>query len=151
MDKYFEHFLSYGFFLKSAHHPRWRRLDRPYNPPNTSRPLTLFTLLEIAVESRYIKMADEITDTNANNRYEPDLETGKVAPEKKEDDKPLDYILSIGGREVEKVAVLSFRALQLHRIAALQAQLVTKQCVVMSTRGGMDDDATDQLLQKYGE
>jgi len=96
-------------------------------------------------------MADEITATKANKRSEPDLETGKVAPETKEDDKPLDYIRSIGGREVEKVAVLSFRALQLQRIAALQAKLVTKQCDVMRNRGGMDEDDIDRLLQKYGE
>jgi len=78
-------------------------------------------------------MAREITDTEANNPHE------------------LDDIRSIGGHEVEKVAILSFRALQLYRIAALQAKLVAKQLVVMRNGDDRDGDEIDQLLQKYGE
>ena len=40
-------------------------------------------------------------------------------------------VKAIGGHEVEGVAVLNFRALQLYQLAALQADLIEKQNAVI--------------------
>jgi hypothetical protein len=65
------------------------------------------------------------------------------------DDKLRNHIKSIDGSNVGSVAVLSFRALQLYRIAALQRELVGMQNEVMQGRTKSGDDI-DKLLQKYG-
>ena len=63
-------------------------------------------------------------------------------------------IKAIGGHEVEGVAVLSFRALQLYRLAALQADLIEKQNAVIGhgeEGRGAEGSQIDALLQSYGE
>jgi hypothetical protein len=70
------------------------------------------------------------------------------------DDKALrTQIMAIGGDEVEGVAVLSFRALQLYRIAVLQSELTVKQSVVMNEGKdgrGAEGKIIDDMLQNYG-
>ncbi|KAM7195329.1 hypothetical protein V8F20_007548 [Naviculisporaceae sp. PSN 640] len=62
-----------------------------------------------------------------------------------------EHIRSIGGGDqVERVAVLSFRALQLYRIAALQKKLVEVQAALF--RDGKEPGTdTDGILQKYAD
>jgi len=63
-------------------------------------------------------------------------------------------IKAIGGHEVEGVAVLSFRALQLYRLAALQAELIEKQNAVIGHGAegrGEEGARIDALLQSYGK
>lgn len=67
-----------------------------------------------------------------------------------------DHIRRIDGDEVGNVAVLGFRALQLYRIAKLQARLINLQNEVM--KGGaresiddtVEDKEADELIQRYG-
>ncbi|KAH8746001.1 hypothetical protein F5883DRAFT_586053 [Diaporthe sp. PMI_573] len=66
-----------------------------------------------------------------------------------------DHIRRIDGDEVGNVAVLSFRALQLYRIAKLQASLIKLQNDVMEGRARESLENTDQdkqadeLIQRY--
>lgn len=99
-------------------------------------------------------MVDQITNTEPSEDVEqgdctiPDISSLPV------DDEALRrQIMSIGGHEVEGVAVLSFRALQLYRIAILQAELTRKQSVAMKQgrAGRADWKIIDELLQSYGE
>jgi hypothetical protein len=81
-----------------------------------------------------------------------------------------EQILLIDGDKVGRVAILSFRALQLYRIAKLQAELIKEQNAVMNpSRDGTEKSSTaqgpnglskngddkgkqiDELLQRYGE
>lgn len=81
-----------------------------------------------------------------------------------EDDAILrQQIQQIDGDKVQRVAILSFRGLQLYRIAKLQAELVKKQNAMMNPGTEVPEkepDASDQrekdrqvdeLLQRYGE
>ncbi|KAE8359903.1 hypothetical protein BDV27DRAFT_135359 [Aspergillus caelatus] len=77
-----------------------------------------------------------------------DVERGNYEDEKA----LLDQIRSVGGREVQGIAILSFRALQLYRISDLQKELLLKQKSVMSGQQGTEGDngrQTDKLLQRY--
>jgi hypothetical protein len=90
-----------------------------------------------------------------NKSPSPDPERGEATARSEGnqivvDDELRDYIRSIDGSDVGKVAVLSFRALQLYRIAALQRELVGVQNDVMQGRKKTGDDI-DSLLQKYGK
>lgn len=58
------------------------------------------------------------------------------------------------GRDVKRVAILSFRALQLYRIGILQAELVEKQKDVVERAKdgtGTEGESIDKLLQRYGK
>lgn len=112
----------------------------------------------------------------------PDIEAGSTA---KTMDQPFPEILcteaddillrqqirQIDGDNVQRVAILSFRSLQLYRIAKLQGQLVRKQNHVMKTSDPIketcpdsaisdsksvhnsaqeEDMEVDELLQRYG-
>lgn len=60
-----------------------------------------------------------------------------------------DQVRSIGGEDVARIAVLSFRSLQLYRIAVLQKKLVGIQSGLF--RDGKEPGTdTDQTIQKYG-
>lgn len=72
-----------------------------------------------------------------------------------------EQIRQIDGDKVQRVAILSFRALQLYRIAKLQAALVKKQNAIMNrdndgakvalgTEDDTEEEAVDKLLQRYG-
>ena len=61
----------------------------------------------------------------------------------------LDQVRSIGGTDVARVAVLSFRALQLYRIAALQKDLVGIQLNLLKDKEEPSKE-TDAILQRYG-
>lgn len=66
-----------------------------------------------------------------------------------------DQIRRIDGDEVGNVVVLSFRALQLCRIAKLQASLIKMQNDVMESGSGEshvdtnEDKQADELIQRY--
>lgn len=78
-----------------------------------------------------------------------------------------EQIRQIDGEKVKRVAILSFRSLQLYRIAKLQAELIKKQNALMNKTSSVypiDDDErkmfeavrededreTDELLRRYG-
>jgi len=85
-----------------------------------------------------------------------------------EDEKDLrEQIRHIDGNNATRLAILSFRSLQLHRIAKLQAQLAEKQNALMNpldtnqflpsqekTRNEIENEneekEIDSLLQRYG-
>ena len=58
-----------------------------------------------------------------------------------------EQIRQINGNKVERVAILSFRALQLYRIAKLQAELVQKQNAIMASRNKPREDDTDSNVE----
>lgn len=71
-------------------------------------------------------------------------------------------IQQIDGDKVQRVAILSFRGLQLHRIARLQAALVKEQNATLnpirmgekpkSSKEELDEEErVDKLLQRYGK
>ena len=65
----------------------------------------------------------------------------------------LDQVRTIGGADVAHVAVLSFRALQLYRIAALQKDLVSIQLNLLQNKeepSKISGKETDAMLQRYG-
>lgn len=95
-----------------------------------------------------------------------DLEAGDSTPLPEilctpEDDKDLRaQIRQIDGDKVQRVAILSFRSLQLHRIAKLQAELVKTQNAIMNPSSKGNEAAgdteeslkeADRLLQRYGK
>ncbi|KAF2463932.1 uncharacterized protein BDR25DRAFT_346952 [Lindgomyces ingoldianus] len=95
-----------------------------------------------------------------NNSPPQDVEPGKATPKKdgkqavNRSVEPLEHIKSIGGHDVGKLAILSFRALQLYRIAALQAQLLEQQRSVMQKGEKfpeIEGGKIDVLLQKYAD
>jgi ribosomal protein L15 len=63
----------------------------------------------------------------------------------------LRYFGTIGGSDVEKVAILSFRALQLYRIAGLQQELVVMQKNMLEQSKTVEDAKIDEKLQRYGK
>ena len=87
----------------------------------------------------------------------------------KDEESLREQIRQIDGNNVERVAILSFRALQLYRIAKLQAVLVQKQNTIMGpTNKARKDDSNanvetnnqaqtaeekdvDELLRRYGK
>ena len=62
----------------------------------------------------------------------------------------LNQVSTIGGNEVTRVAILSFRALQLYRIGALQKELVEVQHALLRDRREPKTDI-DTMIQKYGK
>ncbi len=63
-------------------------------------------------------------------------------------------IKEIGDSTVRGAAVVSFRALQLYRLAALQADLIEKQNAVIGHGAegrGEEVSQIDALLQRYGK
>jgi hypothetical protein len=97
-----------------------------------------------------------VNQETVNAEHREDIEEGKDAvPDPLVDvEALLGQIKSIRGDEVEGVAVLSFRALQLYRIAILQAELTKKQIDIMSQKSdgrGKEGKIVDGLLQNYGE
>ena len=88
----------------------------------------------------------------------------------KDEESLREQIRQIDGNNVERVAILSFRALQLYRIAKLQSVLVQKQNTIMGpTNKARKDDSNanvetnnqaqtaeeekdvDELLRRYGK
>ncbi|KAI0385616.1 hypothetical protein F5Y04DRAFT_276949 [Hypomontagnella monticulosa] len=74
-----------------------------------------------------------------------------------------EQIQQIDGDKVQRIAILSFRALQLSRIAKLQAELVRKQNAMMNPSKGVHEEKpgpaedpeeerrVDELLQRYAD
>jgi hypothetical protein len=59
-------------------------------------------------------------------------------------------VSSIGGIEVGRLAVLSFRALQLYRIGVLQKKLVETQLALIRDETEPKEDI-DDTIQRYGK
>jgi hypothetical protein len=84
---------------------------------------------------------------------------GSILCDQEDLDDLREHIKLIDGDRVGRVAILSFRSLQLYRIAQLQAALVEKQNTIMgsgpclaSEKDNVDETTgIDGLLQRYGK
>jgi len=122
-------------------------------------------------QTRYPTTDIEAAADRNNERGQPTaIELGQILRDQHDEKDLLQQILLIDGDKVGRVAILSFRALQLYRIAKIQAELIKEQNAVMKPNiGGTEESSTtkgpsgliengdkkgkqiDELLGRYGE
>ncbi|KAI1737598.1 hypothetical protein F4680DRAFT_468121 [Xylaria scruposa] len=95
-----------------------------------------------------VKKGASFSELILGNSVLPDLE-------KSNDEVKLRHqINSIDGDKVGRVAILSFRALQLYRIAKLQAALINEQNALAcqtQAESAENDERVDALIQRYAD